>query len=311
MAEPPAGSGLKPVMGDSGLPIIGHLIEFFRGGPDYALEVYRKYGPIHYQHSPALCSVMALGPDATQAVFSNRNKEFSQRAWDPVIGPFFDRGLMLLDFDEHMFHRRIMQEAFTRSRLSGYVEHIDSVATQVLANDWVANDRRFQFYPAAKELTLDIASVVFMGHEPGTDHELVTTINQAFTTTTRAGNAIVRKPVRPLTWWRGIEARKTLENYFSARVAETRRLRGHRHAQRAVPGRGRGRPAVHRRRHRLPHDLPDDGRPRHVDLDVDDDGLPPGGQPRVAGTVPRRVGPASATGRWTSRRSTSWKPTTW
>ena len=67
-------------MGDSGLPIIGHMIEFFRGGPDYAVEVYRKYGPIHYQYSPALSSVMALGPDATQAVFSNRNKEFSQRA---------------------------------------------------------------------------------------------------------------------------------------------------------------------------------------------------------------------------------------
>ena len=222
LAEPPAGSGLKPVMGDSGLPIIGHMIEFFRGGPDFVLEVYRKYGPIHYQQTPALRSVLALGPDATQAVFANRNKEFSQRAWDPLIGPFFERGLMLLDFDEHMFHRRIMHEAFTRTRLSGYVGHIDSVATQVVANDWVVNDPRFLFHPAAKELTLDIASVVFMGHQAGTDHALVTTINQAFTTTTRAGNAIVRKPVRPLTWWRGLEARKTLEDYFSARVAEKR-----------------------------------------------------------------------------------------
>ena len=222
LAEPPAGSGLKPVMGDSGLPIIGHMIEFFRGGPDFVLEVYRKYGPIHYQQTPALRSVLALGPDATQAVFANRNKEFSQRAWDPLIGPFFERGLMLLDFDEHMFHRRIMHEAFTRTRLSGYVGHIDSVATQVVANDWVVNDPRFLFHPAAKELALDIASVVFMGHQAGTDHALVTTINQAFTTTTRAGNAIVRKPVRPLTWWRGLEARKTLEDYFSARVAEKR-----------------------------------------------------------------------------------------
>jgi cytochrome P450 len=226
LAEPPAGSRLKPVMGDSGLPIIGHMIEFFRGGPDFAMEVYRKYGPIHYQQTPALSSVLALGPDATQAVFSNRNKEFSQRAWDPVIGPFFDRGLMLLDFDEHMFHRRIMQEAFTHTRLSGYVEHIDSVATQVVGNDWVANDPRFLFHPTVKELTLDIASVVFMGHEAGADRALVTTINRAFTTTTRAGNAIVRKPVRPLTWWRGIEARKTLEDYFSARVAEKRRDEG-------------------------------------------------------------------------------------
>ncbi len=74
---------------------------------------------------------MALGPDATQAVFSNRNKDYSQKGWHPVIGPFFNRGLMLLDFDEHMFHRRIMQEAFTRSRLSGYVEHIDRVASDV------------------------------------------------------------------------------------------------------------------------------------------------------------------------------------
>ena len=30
LAEPPAGSGLKPVLGDSGLPILGHLIEMMR-----------------------------------------------------------------------------------------------------------------------------------------------------------------------------------------------------------------------------------------------------------------------------------------
>ena len=35
MAEPPAGSDLKAVMGDSGLPIVGHMVEMFRGGPDY------------------------------------------------------------------------------------------------------------------------------------------------------------------------------------------------------------------------------------------------------------------------------------
>ena len=65
---------------------------------------------------------MALGPDATQAIYTNRNKDYSQQGWTPVIGPFFNRGLMLLDFDEHMFHRRIMQEAFTRTRLAGYVD---------------------------------------------------------------------------------------------------------------------------------------------------------------------------------------------
>jgi len=223
LAEAPAGSGLKAVRGDNGLPVLGHMIELFRGGPDYVLQLYRQHGPIHFAQSPVLPAVIALGPDATQAVFSNRNKEFSQKAWDPVIGPFFEGGLMLRDFDDHMYHRRIMQEAFTRSRLTGYVEHIDTVASAVIANDWVVDDPRFLFHPAVKELTLDIASVVFMGHEAGTDKELVTTVNKAFTTTTRAGNAIVRKPVPPLQWWRGIRARKTLEHYFNARIAEKRR----------------------------------------------------------------------------------------
>ncbi|EKF25222.1 cytochrome P450 family protein [Mycolicibacterium hassiacum DSM 44199] len=226
LAEPPPGSGLKPVLGDAGLPIIGHMIEAFRGGPDYVLQVYRKYGPVHYAYSPALSSVSALGPDATQEVFSNKRKDYSQKGWHPVIGPFFNRGLMMLDFEEHMFHRRIMQEAFTRTRLSGYVEHIDKVASKVVAEDWPANDPRFLLHPALKELTLDIASVVFMGHEPGTDKELVTKINEAFAITTRAGGAIIRTSVPPFKWWRGLKARKVLEDYFEKRVQERRNATG-------------------------------------------------------------------------------------
>lgn len=226
LAEPPAGSGLKPVMGDSGLPVLGHIVEAFRGGPDYVLQIYRKYGPIHYAHSPALSSVSALGPDATQAVFSNKNKDYSQKGWHPVIGPFFNRGLMMLDFEEHMFHRRIMQEAFTRTRLTGYVEHIDKVASKVVANDWVANDARFLLHPALKELTLDIASVVFMGHDPGTDQDLVTKVNEAFTITTRAGGAIIRTSIPPFKWWRGLRGRKVLEDYFEERVKERRHSGG-------------------------------------------------------------------------------------
>ena len=133
---------------------------------------------------------------------------------------------MLLDFEEHMFHRRIMQEAFVRTRLAGYTEQVDTVVSKVIANDWVANDARFLLYPAMKELTLDIASMVFMGHEPGTDHELVTKVNKAFTTTTRAGNAIIRTGVPPFTWWRGLQARKLLEDYFSERVKERRGTEG-------------------------------------------------------------------------------------
>lgn len=222
LAEPPAGSNLTPVLGDSGLPILGHLIELMRGGPEYTQFLYETRGPLVFGDIPPFRSVAALGPDATQAIYTNRNKDFSQQGWVPMIGPFFRRGLMLMDFEEHMFHRRIMQEAFVRSRLVSYVEHIDTVVSKVIAQDWVTNDPRFLLHPAMKALTLDVAALVFMGHQPGTDHDLVTTVNKAFTTTTRAGNAIIRTGVPPFTWWRGLRAREVLETYFTERVAERR-----------------------------------------------------------------------------------------
>jgi cytochrome P450 len=225
LAVPPAGSGLKPVLGNSGVPLLGHIIELFRAGPDFSVHLYQRFGPVFFSDVPMLGAVAVLGPDANQAVFTNKNKDFSQEGWHPVIGPFFNRGLMLLDFDEHLYHRRIMGEAFTRTRLKGYVEHMDRVVTTSVA-DWPTNDARFLFNPAVKKLTLDIASMAFMGHEPGTDDALVTKVNNAFTITTRAGGALIRVPVPPFKWWRGLRARKFLEEYYYERVKERRNAEG-------------------------------------------------------------------------------------
>ena len=84
-------------------------------------------------------SVIALGPEATQTIFTSK-----------AIGPFFPRGLILLDFDEHLAHKRIMQGAFTRSRIAGYVEDTDRVAAPLVVN-WPTDDARVLFYPAIKE----------------------------------------------------------------------------------------------------------------------------------------------------------------
>jgi cytochrome P450 len=225
LADPPPGSRLKPIVGDSGLPILGHIVEMFREGPDFPLFLYQTRGPITFADSPILPSIVALGPDATQTIFANRNKDYSQQGWIDVIGPFFNRGLMLLNFDEHLAHKRIMQQAFTRPRLAGYVEDMDRVATEIV-HDWPTDDARFLFYPAVKELTLDVASVVFMGHDLGLDHTLVAKVNKAFYQTTRAGGAIIRTAVPPFKWWRGLQARKVLEEYFAERVRERRRAEG-------------------------------------------------------------------------------------
>ena len=226
LAAPPPGSGLKPILGDYGMPILGHMIETFRGGPDFGLHLYQTRGPISFGRLAVLPAVIALGPDATQTVLSTKGKDYSQAGWHPLLGTFFDRGLMLLDFNEHMAHRRIMAEAFTRGRLNGYVQHIDRVVRDVMANQWVADDPRFLIHPAMKQLSLGVAAVVFTGHEHDTDHHLVARITGAFTTTTRAGGAIVRYPIPPFKWWRGLRARTLLEKHFAAQINARRNADG-------------------------------------------------------------------------------------
>ena len=64
LADPPPGSELKPVLGDAGLPVLGHLIEMLRGGPDYLMFLYKNKGSVVFGDSPVLPGVAALGPDA-------------------------------------------------------------------------------------------------------------------------------------------------------------------------------------------------------------------------------------------------------
>ena len=164
LADPPPGSGLEPVLGDAGAAVrrAPHRDDARRTGLSDVPLPDQGSGRVRGLHQSCPGS-RRWARTQRRSSTSNRNKDYSQQGWVPVIGPFFNRGLMLLDFDEHMFHRRIMQEAFVRSRLVGYVEQMDKVVSQVIANDWVANDARFLLYPAMKELTLDIASMVFMG----------------------------------------------------------------------------------------------------------------------------------------------------
>src|SRR4030081_1661896 len=46
LAEPPPGSDLKPVVGDAGLPVLGHMVEMLRGGPEYLKFLYETVGPV-------------------------------------------------------------------------------------------------------------------------------------------------------------------------------------------------------------------------------------------------------------------------
>ncbi|MCC4309574.1 cytochrome P450 [Alcanivorax marinus] len=221
LARVPSGSPLKPVPGDPGWPLIGNTLSSMRDPIGMMRGRYDRYGPVSWTSLFGLRMVQMLGPDANQFVLLNRDNLFSNHGgWDFFIGPFFHRGIMLLDFEEHRWHRRIMQQAFTKPALQGYLERMGPRIEDGLAT-WP--DGPVKVLPRVKQLTLDLATDVFMGSELGPRAER---INRAFVDTVRAGTALLRFPVPGLRWSRGLRGRRVLEALFRDAIPARRASHG-------------------------------------------------------------------------------------
>ena len=218
LALPPAGSGLEPLMGDPGMPVVGRTLEFLHDGLRHARRYHEQFGTVFWLNALGGRWVQVLGPDGLETVLTNRDRAFSNKlGWDPLIGAFFDRGVMLMDFEEHRHHRRIMQQAFKRDRLVGYLEKMNPAIERGIAR-WQAGSG-FQLYRAAKQLTLDIATEVFVGAERSAEADR---LNAAFIAVVVGGQAIIRADVPGGKWHRGLERRRELEQYFRSQLPAKR-----------------------------------------------------------------------------------------
>src|SRR3954452_10182288 len=172
LAEPPPGSGLMLVMGEPGHPVVGQSLLWLKDNLGYARKYYERYGTVFWGNSLGTCVVSVLGPNGIETVLTNRDQAFSNAdGWGYFIGPFFYRGVMLMDFEEHRHHRRIMQQAFKRERLQAYIEKANDTIARVLAT-WPLGEG-FRLYEGAKQLTLDIATEVFVGGDIGAEADRI------------------------------------------------------------------------------------------------------------------------------------------
>ncbi|WP_084435884.1 cytochrome P450 [Aldersonia kunmingensis] len=219
LAAPPVGSGLDPVFGDFGLPLLGHTLDTMSGDPmEFALDRFDRYGEVYWLGSLGTKMVGAVGPDALESITLNKDKAWGNEGfYNYLIGPFFKRGVMLMDFGEHVHHRRIMQEAFTRPRLVGYLEAMQPRIKAEVAN-WQPGEA-FHVYSAAKQLTLDVAAEVFVGDRDTSNHAA---ISKAFVDAVHGGQAIIRADVPGGIWRRGLRGRRLLEDYFYAQIPAKR-----------------------------------------------------------------------------------------
>jgi len=218
LAAAPPGSGLQPVLGDPGLPLVGHTLGAIQRTLEFCRERHARFGTVFWADVTGVPVVLALGPDAIGTVLANRDRAFgSEKGWGHFIGPFFERGVMLMDFEEHRHHRRIMQQAFKRERLVAYLEAANATIARGVAG-WRPGPG-FELYEAAKQLTLDIATEVFMGEELGAQADR---LNAAFIDVVVGGQAVVRADVPGGRWHRGLASRRLLEEHFRSRIPAKR-----------------------------------------------------------------------------------------
>jgi cytochrome P450 len=84
----------------------------------------------------------------------------------------------------------------------------------------------FRAYPALKELTLDLATEVFMGGADLASPDELARVNQAFIACVQSATALVRANVPGTRWGRALRGRALLEEFLGRHLA----------AKRATPG---------------------------------------------------------------------------
>lgn len=209
---------LAHVPGDYGLPGIGHTVGFISDAQKLMLGMRSEYGRVFKTRILATDSIVFATPDAAKTVFLDRDQVFSsERGWEYTIGTLFKRGLMLRDWDDHRFHRRIMQAAFRRDALMGYMDLMHPVIERQTAR-WGDEDT-IDFYRAVKDLTLDIAAEVFIGTRLGAEADR---LNEAFMDAVAASITPIRKEWPGTPYRRGMEGRRHLEAFLGARIPELR-----------------------------------------------------------------------------------------
>ncbi|MGA8988451.1 cytochrome P450 [Aeromicrobium sp.] len=204
-----------------GLPYVGRTLAYIRDPLAMMRDQHDRFGQVSEIDFIGKRWTVLLGPDACDVALRNGDKAFaSGEGWGYLVGPFFDRGLMLLDFDEHHRHRRIMQSAFTREHLERYTTALQPAVAEGL-DTWQPNDR-FLAYPALKELTLDLATTVFMGGADLTTPDELHRVNRAFIDCVQSATALVRVNLPGTRWGRALRSRATLEEFFSRHLPAKR-----------------------------------------------------------------------------------------
>jgi cytochrome P450 len=214
---------LAHIPGDEGWPVIGRTLNILADPKGEVERMADKYGLVYRTRVLGETGLSLLGPEANEFVLSDQTRLFSStHGWGVLLGRLFPRGLLLLDFDEHRLHRRTLSVAFKAEAMKSYLVALDAgIAAQVAR--WRSQPGPMLFYPAAKQLTFDLAATSFLGLDTA---DQMDDFKRAFSEMVAASLAVIRKPWPGSKMARGLRARAHVVAYFTDEVSRRRGVGG-------------------------------------------------------------------------------------
>ena len=220
---------LSHLPGEDGWPIIGNTFTALKDPVGHVALMHRRHGPVYRDRLFGVISVGMLGPEANELILFDRDKNFSSSdGWGFLLDRLFPRGLMLMDFEEHRLHRKALGVAFKPAPMKAYLGALNNGISQRIAEWHLAGRGQghasdLQFYPAIKQLTLDLAATSFLGIELG---QQANAINRAFVDMVAASIGVVRRPIPGTKMWKGVKGREAIVAFFAREIPRRRSGQG-------------------------------------------------------------------------------------
>lgn len=215
---------LRHIPGFSGMPLAGRLPWMIKDFNGCLQEHYEKFGEVSFMNMGVSKGLLVLGPENYKQIYLDLDRNFSPKmGYMNSLGYFYRRGILMRDFDEHRYQRRVFQAAFKNDAMRGYLHMMNPILKRHI-DSW-ENTNDFHFFQGIKSNLLDVAAKVFFGIDDLGDD--ARKLNQAFIDVAEKGMmGLIKKRIPGLKYYTGMKAKEYMDGYISNLIASRRQGNG-------------------------------------------------------------------------------------